>query len=161
MLRYAIKHAVAACAVVCSIVALTVLAYFGLLIWAFLSNSPPGSPAVLPFWMLVALVSSLVAVLAVFWPVTSIIGVVCRKLRNWHPLTAIPVVVVLLFVELVSLGYIYAMLLKQPVIRSMMHGTIAGLVLLIPLGIYWCSLQATDWIIGKCRLVWGCCIKSK
>jgi hypothetical protein len=154
VLKYAVKHALAAFTMICFTVALTVITYFVLLIWAMLVNAPLGSPVALPFWSLIALVLSTAAAVVVCWPVASICELVCRRLRNRHPLLQIFLATVFLFVEVVSLGAIYAVIWKQPIARSLVDSAMIGLILLIPLGVYWWSLQATDWILEKCCLFW-------
>jgi len=153
-MRYAVKHAVAATVVVCSIVAFTVISYFGLLAWAVVAGAPIGGPLALPFMLILAVALSIIAALAVLWPVTTLSEVVCRRFGHWQTLIQIPMATFLLFVEVIAIEVLIALLRQQPGARGLVPGAIAGVILLVPLGIYWWSLQATNKILEMSGALW-------
>jgi len=153
-IQYAAKHAIAAIVVICSMVVLTAISYLGLLAWAVLADAPIGGPLAFPFMLLLALVLSIAAVLAVLWPVTSLTEAMCRGLGYRQTLLQIPIAALLLFVEVASITLLIALVRHQPADRSVVSALTAGVVLLVPLGIYWWSLQAANWLIGICGALW-------
>jgi hypothetical protein len=143
------KHAVATAVVVCCIVALTVLSYLGLLAWAVIAGAPVGGPLALPFMLAAAVVLSAIAAVAVLWPVTAVSEVACRRAHCSLTVLQIPVATLLLFFEVASAGLLVALLKGQPATSGITTGAIVGLILLLPLGIYWWSLQISDWLLGR------------
>ncbi len=52
------------------------------------------------------------------------------------------------------MGLLYAVIWKQPVSRGLAYGVTTGVVLLIPLGVYWSMLQVTEGVISFISSVW-------
>jgi hypothetical protein len=98
--------------------------------------------------LLAAVGFSNTAIVAALWPVTALSEVICRRVRGSRVALQIPVATLLLFLEVTSVGLLIALLKEQPIMSGITTGAIVGVVLLIPLGIYWWSLQVTDWLIN-------------
>jgi hypothetical protein len=150
LLRLVFKHTVATTVIVVATLALAVVSYFGLLIWAIPADSGIGGPLALPFMMLAGVLGALAACSLVFFPATIVAELVRRrsKLRFvWEiPLAAVSsALLCLLFVWIV---------------RRPRDGGLAGnsaLVwasLAVPLGAYWWSAQAADLVWFGALYAW-------
>lgn len=128
--------------VVVGCVALSVVVYMGLLIYAAFTNGDWGGPLALPFMMSIAFLGSLLSVVLVIAPVTLIAQFACRNF-HWHRLAQIPLCILLCLIETLLLYQLLRWFgLQEPASPS--AGILAGLILLIPLFAYWSILQAGD-----------------
>jgi len=148
----AVAHAMATAVILSISVLLTVLSYFGLLAWAALANAPIGGPLALPFMILVAFVGSCMAVLVVLFPSTLLSEITCRKL-HWPKLIEIPLATLAsLLISLIvgsTVGWFYG-----DIEQALRLALISELVLLVPLGAYWWSVQGTSGLIKLGARVW-------
>ncbi|MEX1025025.1 MAG: hypothetical protein WD226_08100 [Planctomycetota bacterium] len=139
-IQSALRHAIAAGVVVFGTVGLTVLGYFGMLVWAVLTDTAIGGVLALPFLLLLALVGASVGVAVVLLPAT--LGAHLVRQRFRLPLIAeIPLSTALAFLIVMTIGYVAGRLWATPV-EGFRLGFLASLGLLVPLGLYWWSLQA-------------------
>ena len=134
--QFAVKHAVAAAVVISGIIALTSVSYFALLVWA----------AAFPFMVLFALFGSVASVLFVLLPATALTEWICVK-RRAHLLVQIPVATVLMAVCVLSAALVAATALESSVHRAASVAAAVFGALLVPLGVYWWSLQSAEWLI--------------
>ena len=144
--RFAVKHALATGVVVGGVVAFTAASYFALLAWAVLAGQPLGGPLALPFMVLFALVASLGSVALILLPATAIAEWISVKKRLRVALQ-IPIATALAAVFVVLAALVIA------VLREMSWGSAAAAagvifaLLLVPLGVYWWSMQSADWLL--------------
>jgi hypothetical protein len=134
--QFAVKHAVAAAVVISGIIALTSVSYFALLVWA----------AAFPFMVLFALFGSVASVLFVLLPATALTEWICVK-RRAHLLVQIPIATVLMAVCVLSAALVAATALESSVHRAASVAAAVFGALLVPLGVYWWSLQSAEWLI--------------
>ena len=151
-IQMALGHAVATAVVVASCIGFAVVAYFGVLAWAVLVGEPIVGVLALPFMMLAALVGSCIAVLTVLLPSTLLSYLICRAFK-WPKLVEIPVATVVSVVISLALGAITG-LFYSTVKQGVQQGLVLDLILLVPLGIYWWSLQGTSWLIQLSKCFW-------
>jgi len=149
----AIGHALAATIVIIGAIVFSLLAYFGLLAWAVLVGQPLGGAFALPFMMLLALGGSSLAVIVVIFPATLISHLV-RRLLRWPTLVEIPLATFISFAIMIALGTIWG-LFYESLDRSIRLALIGEVLILVPLGIYWWSLQGTEMIFRLSRKLWG------
>ncbi len=149
-----LKHAVAGTVVVTASVGVVCVVYFALLLFAIVTNAPVGSPVALPLSALFVLIASAGAVVLILLPVTVVTEVVCGRARRWRRLRQIP------FATLLLLAYIAAAAFAIVRYEGAATGDAAPLIgvatvtLLLQLGLYWWSLQATDWLLAMSALLW-------
>ena len=145
-MRFAVKHAVAAGIVIAGIAGFTAASYFALLAWAVLMGEPLGGPLAFPFAVLFAVVASVVAIGAVLLPVTAFAEWICQRrgVRVWWQ---IPVATAVMGIWLLTMAVMTAALRAASVGSTAVPAGIVFLILLVPLGIYWWSMQSADWIL--------------
>ncbi len=148
----ALGHALAAATVVGTTIVLTMLAYFGMLAWAVLMGEPIGGALALPFMLLLALVGSAASVILVLFPST-LLTHGARQRLNWPLITEIPIAVVMSFAVSVLVGVVAGALLGT-VEDGVRLALAATALLLVPLGLYWWSLQGTTWLLRTLRAAW-------
>ena len=145
-MRFAVKHAVAAGIVLMGSIAVSAASYFALLTWAVLADQPLGGPLAFPFLLLLAAGASLAAIVVALFPVTALTEWKCRG-RNLRIVWQIPIAIAVMGTWALLLAAIASV--SRASLAS--TATVAGVVfllLLVPLGIYWWSLQCADWILG-------------
>ena len=152
-MRFALKHAIAGAAVTAAIAAFSAASYFALLAWAVLAGEPLGGPLAFPFMVLASLIASVVSVCVVLLPVTAVTDWMCRKRRIRLP-WQIPIATVLMGSWLVALLVATTVTRGTPIVASATFGGLAFLVLLLPLGLYWWTMQSADWIVGATVRWW-------
>ncbi len=148
----AIGHAVAAAIVLSSTLVFTLLGYFGLLAWAVLAGEPIGGALALPFLLLFSLVGGCVSILVVLFPATLLSHFICRSLR-WAFVVEIPIATVISIAICVAVGGMVGAL-AGTVEQGIRIALVWELVLLVPLGLYWWSLQGTTSLLGFARKMW-------
>jgi hypothetical protein len=134
-------------------VVLPIVAYFALLLVAMVTNSGVGGPLALPFMMIVSVVGCAAAVAVVLWPVTTATEAVCGR-RGWVVLVQIPVSTLLMIAEVLVLGALIAAIRHEPFADWLTYSLIAAASLLIPLGVYWWTLQAAHAVFAMCSALW-------
>ena len=144
--QFAVKHAVAAAVVISGIIAFTSLSYFALLVWAAIVGGGLGGPLAFPFMVLFALIGSVASVLFVLLPATALTEWICVK-RRAHLLVQIPIATVLMAVCVLSAALVAATALESSVHRAASVAAAVFGALLVPLGVYWWSLQSAEWLI--------------
>lgn len=103
LLFAAFAHLLAAVAVVATALVLTFVGYFVLLAIAVVTNGDIGGPLALPFMMVLALLGSSLAVLAVLLPVLAATSFLCSVLFRWPRFAETVVAVLLLVVQISAL----------------------------------------------------------
>lgn len=143
---FVLKHLVAGGVLVVGTVALTAVLYFVLLAGAAVAGEPLGGPLALPFLVLLALVTSGLAVALVLLPTTALSEWICRKYRlPWA--VQIPAATAFLGLHLLLLSLLIGALRGTPGASvTLQAGVLFGL-LLVPLGAYWWTVQAVGWLI--------------
>lgn len=149
-----LAHLLAGGLVIGASVVLTILTYLVLLILSLLARMPLGGPLALPFWTLAVLAASVLTVVTVLAPVTTMSALLCRGPSLWARAAQIPVAAVLLFVEMLLLGLLHARHTGQSPSQGLTHGLTAGALLLIPLGLYWWCLQVVDGLMLLGTMLW-------
>lgn len=145
-MRFAVKHAVATGVVVGGIVAFTAASYFALLAWAVLVGEPLGGPLAFPFMVLFALVASVVSVGLILLPATAVAERISVR-RQLRVAFQIPIATALAGVFLLFAALVIS------VLRGVSWGSAAAAagvmfaLLLVPLGVYWWSMQSADWLL--------------
>lgn len=152
-MRFAVKHAVASGVVVTAVVVFAAASYFALLAWAMLVGEPLGGPLAFPFLVLFAMVASVASVGAVLLPVTALTDWICFG-RHVRLLWQIPRATALMGLWLLMVAVIAAVVRGAAVGSTAVFAGIVFLVLLIPLGMYWWSVQSTDWILAIAMRWW-------
>lgn len=103
---------------------------------------------------LLFLFGPIIAVPAVLLPVTTACEVWCRRSFASRKWIRIPLAVILLFIETVGFGALYVSYQGEQARSGARQGVVVALIMIIPLVIYWVSLQSTDrllGIVGVCR----------
>lgn len=152
-MRFVLKHAVATGVVVAGIAAFTTVSYFALLAWAVLAGEPLGGPLAFPFMVLFALVASVVSVGAVLLPATAVTEWICvrNKLRLVFQIPmATGLVGLLLLLGAAGISVLGGM----PLGSAALAAGVVFVVLLVPLGAYWWSLQSADWLVRMATSWW-------
>lgn len=137
LLVKAFAHALASGAVIAGSVAVSAVAYFGLLAWAIVTGSGIGGPLALPFLMLLAFLASFAAAAFVILPATLCTSVVCEVVLGWPRVLQIPIACALCFSQVLLLSTLIALALRADVLPALEIGAVVGLLLLVPLGVYW------------------------
>jgi len=151
----AVAHALAACAVVSTALALTFVGYFALLAIAVVTNGDIGGVLALPFMMVLTLLGSSLAVLAVLFPVLAATSFLCSVLFRW-PRFLETVVAVLLLVLQVSVLLALDVALDGISVRAALVALPIVVVLLLPpLTIYWWVLQSVDLVRRCASALWA------
>jgi hypothetical protein len=153
-IRFAAKHAVAAAVVVGGITILTATSYFALLIWAALTGQPLGGPLAFPFLVLFALAASVVCVAVILLPTTALTEWMCLK-RDLRVAIQIPLSVACLGAYVLVGALLMALLSEGSLAIATKNAAIVFVMLLVPLGAYWWSMQSTDWILGWALAWWS------
>lgn len=153
-MRFAVKHAVGAAAVIVGITAFSAASYFALLAWAVLMGEPLGGPLAFPFMVLFAVVASIVCVGAALLPVTALTEWICRR---WQLRLAwqIPIATAVMATGLLMFAMIGATVRGESLNSAAVLAGIVFLLLLAPLGMYWWSMQSADWIVGATLRYWN------
>ena len=144
--RFAVKHAVATGVVVGGVVAFTAASYFALLAWAVLAGESLGGPLAFPFMVLFALIASLVSVGFILLPATAVAEWIAAR-KRLRVASQIPIAIALAVVFIVAAALVIS------VLREMSWGSAAAAagwmfaLLLVPLGVYWWSMQSADWLL--------------
>ena len=146
-MRLAVKHAVAATVVGASIIAVTAASYFALFAWAVMLGEPLGGPLAFPFMIVLAVAASTISIVAVLFPATVLTDWICagRQIRlPWQ----IPIAAAVMGAWLLTLTMIAGAARGDMVGSTAVSTGIVFLLLLVPLGLYWWSMQTADWILG-------------
>lgn len=144
--RFAVKHAVATAVVVGGVVLFAGASYFALLLWAVFVGEPLGGPLAFPFMVLAAFVGSALAV-AFILPTTAM----AEWIRRWwrlHLAAEIPLASALLLIAVLSTAMANGAIQATSMVSAGRTAAVVWALLLIPLGVYWWSLQGTDWLLG-------------
>jgi hypothetical protein len=153
-MRFAVKHAIAAGVVITAMIALATASYVALLVWAVLVGEPLGGPLAFPFMILIAVVASVISVGAVLLPVTALTEWICvrRQIRlQWQ----IPIDTAVMGMWLLMLAAIGAAVRGAPIGSTAVPTGTVFLLLLVPLGMYWWSMQSADWILRVATRWWS------
>ena len=148
-MRAAISHAAAAFVVVGASLAFAVVGYIGLLAWAVVAGLPLGGPLALPFLLLLALLTSTVAVFFGLFPATLVGHFLCRRLLGWSIAAEIPISTLLTLGITVGISTVVGSYGGVSASTSVAQGIVLGLFLLVPLGVYWWVLRVSDWGIQQ------------
>lgn len=146
--RFALKHAVAGGVVVLLAALVAGLSWAALFLWALAAGAPLGGPLAFPFMVGGAILAATLSVVALLLPVTVAGEMIRRHLLRWSLFTEIPIATMLLAVVVLVLGLLLGPALGVPRSRAFSIAAIATGVLLLPLGAYWWSAQATDAVLG-------------
>jgi hypothetical protein len=152
--RFAAKHAVASAFLVAGIVTLTASVYVALLMWAAVTGGGLGGPLTLPFLLLFAFVGSVVSAAFILMPTTAFTEWVCKK-RHLPLALQIPVSIACLAASLLAGAPLIAMIRNASVSFALTRAGIVFLLLLIPLGVYWWSMQSADWVLRRLGQWWS------
>jgi hypothetical protein len=152
-IRFAAKHAVASAVVTAGIVTLTAVSYIALLAWAALTGGGLGGPLALPFLVLFAFVAAIAAAALILFPATALAEWICAR-REMGVGWQIPVSVACMAACVVAAAGVMSALRG-----TSLHGTASAagilfVVLLVPLGVYWWSMQSTDWLLRHGERWW-------
>lgn len=153
-MRFAVKHAVAAGVVVANIMTFSATSYFALLAWSVLVGAPLGGPLAFPFMVLLAVVASVASVGGALFPVTALTEWICLRHQIRVP-WQIPIATTAMGAWLLMLAVIAAAVRGTPIESTAVPAGIAFLVLLVPLGMYWWSMQSADWILSVSTRWWS------
>jgi len=154
MMSLAFEHTLAASVVIVGAFAISIISYLGLLLWAIVTDAPLGGPLALPFMILLALLGSLLSIGFVLFPITLFSHWLCASILEKPTFVQIPVATGLLIIELLVIALVCALTGDHEISTSLLLGFCAALILLVPLGAYWWTLQITDWIIANLSLIW-------
>jgi hypothetical protein len=127
--------------------------YIALLAWAALTGGGLGGPLALPFLVLFALVASIATAALILFPATALAEWICARREmalGWQ----IPIAVACM-AACVAAATMAMFLLRGTSLQS--AAAAAGMlfvVLLIPLGVYWWSMQSTDWLLRHGERWW-------
>jgi len=140
---FLIRHGIAAAVmIVLSCVVWTVV-YVGCLVFAMLMGAGPGSPATYPLGLLAVFVASLVMVATTLLPATALAEVVSRK-NGWSTFNQIPLSVgFCLLLALLLSSFVWVVRDEAFDVEALATGaSLYFLTCLIPLGIYWWTVQS-------------------
>jgi hypothetical protein len=154
MMRQAFEHALASVVVVGCAVGASIICYLGLLSWAVITGAPIGGPLALPLMMLLALLGSLASICLVLMPITALGHWLCTSARPRPVIVQIPMTTGLLIIELLIIALVSGLIGDYGMSTSLGLGFGAALILLVPLGAYWWTLQITDWLISMISTCW-------
>jgi hypothetical protein len=152
-MRFAVKHAVATAVVVGGIVAFTAASYFALLAWAVLVGDPLGGPLAFPFMVLFALFASVVSVGLILLPATALAEWVAVK-KQLRMAFQIPIATALAGVQLLFAALVISVLGGMPWSSAAAAAGVIFALLLVPLGVYWWSMQSADWLLRAATRWW-------
>ena len=141
-LGLALSHAIAGAVVVGGAVILAVVLYAGLLLWAIATDAPLGGPLALLFLVLAGLVASVLAIVLVLLPATALSRAVCRRVLGWPLVGEIPLAVVFSFALVTGIASAAALARGVAPADIFLKAQLVGVLLLVPLGVYWWILQA-------------------
>ena len=145
-------HGAAAAVVVGSAGAFAAASWLGLFVLAVLTGGPLGGPLALPAMVLFALAFAGVSVVSVLTPAT-IAARLTRRRLSWPMLAEIPVAAAFCVSGSAVLAGLFAWTRELDLLRAVGVGLAVGAVLLVPLGLYWWSVQAS---LGLVRAAsWG------
>ena len=149
----ALRHAVAAGTLTLGALTVTALVYVVLLLVALVTGQDAGGPLALPMMLLMALAGTLLASGLLFLPSSALTRVLCRALK-WPWPAEMPVAAAILMLLCAGLGPLIG-LGGDSASQDALLGLGAGLVLLVPLGVYWWMLQFTGWGLALVGWCWG------
>ncbi|HUR82136.1 MAG TPA: hypothetical protein VM733_15325 [Thermoanaerobaculia bacterium] len=142
------RHLVAGAVVVVTCIALTIVAYAALLVWAVFTHGGLGGPLTLPVLLVLMLAAAVGAVLLVLMPVVALTEFLCHHLRRTRLLFEIVVSALLLTVSVLIVSLVAGHFRGATPAESLQAGTIAAAILLLLLGEYWWASQAAGWVAG-------------
>lgn len=145
-MRFALKHAIAASVVIAGIVAVTVASYFALLAWAVLMGQPLGGPLALPGMVLFALIAGIVAVGLVLLPATALAERITER-KQVRAVFQIPIATALAGSFVVLTTSVITVARGTPWASAALAAGVIFAILLVPLGVYWWSMQSVDWLL--------------
>ena len=161
-LRGAVAHVTAGIVVIATSVVLTALAvivlFLVLFVVAILFDQPLGSPVAGPLGCIIAAATaglfSLTASIFVLFPSTFAARAICAKssrlsrLRPWSEIPVASIITVLLGLVIgVLMGF--SEIRPKAQVGSTLIGLVLGLVLLLPLGLYWWTLTMSRFGLGE------------
>jgi hypothetical protein len=155
VIRFIVKHSVAAGAVIVASLVFTAIAYFALLLWAIVAGGGIGSPVALPLMMLLAMAGSVGCVLLILLPVSIASEIIRARVFKGSRFLEIPIAVVLLAVYVVGSIALVCILREWELRAGLVVSSIAAAVLMVPLGLYWWCLQSADWLVGLGMNFWS------
>ena len=145
-MRFAVKHVIATAVVVGGVVAFIAASYFALLAWAVLAGDPLGGPVAFPFMVLLALIASVVSVGLILMPATALAEWVAVK-HQLRRAFQIPIATALAGGQLLFAALVISVLRGIPWSSAAAAAGVIFALLLVPLGVYWWSIQSTDWLL--------------
>ena len=157
--RLVITHAAASVVVIAGITVVGVLAYVALLVWT-LAAGGGGASLTAPATVLATMAAGVASVPLMLLPATMLAETIAARtgLRMWWqiPIAAGVVFIGASIVALLAHAMGITSALGNPAptpVRALVPlsvGAAAGItaILLVPLGVYWCALQCTDWLLG-------------
>jgi hypothetical protein len=151
--RLAMKHGVAAAMAVSGSTALAIAAYAGLFAYAAVAGEDLGGPLTLPFLIVATIIGCTGAAALVFFPATTLAEWADVK-AAWPRLAQIPMVTLLAAAAVTIEVMAIAWLQDASLARGARASLVIFAILLIPLGIYWWSLQAADAVINAAITRW-------
>ena len=151
--RYVLNHAIAAGVVTIAIAAFAAAVYFALLGLAMLFGEDLGGPLALPFMVLTAVIGIAASVWLVILPVTALTERICVK-RGIRWLWQVPITTAAMGSWLLVLALAIAAIRDTPMDKAATVAGIVFLALLLPLGLYWWTMQSVDWIVGATARWW-------
>ncbi len=147
-MRFAIKHLLAVATVSLGAAVFAGVAYFVLLAWATVGDLGIGGPFALPFMVLGALIGSFILSIAVLFPLTAITELLRVRLLRSSLLVEPPLLLALAAFLALGTACIISFERHLPLSQSAASVAPWAGLLLLPLVVYWLSMQATDLLVS-------------
>lgn len=136
--KFWLRHFVASVVSIAVPVFLVFVIYVGLFIVAIVTNSGPGGPLALPFWMLAAFVVSLLYTACLLFPSVWIAEMISHRFGKWHFVWEIFISTLVLGILIFATSFMLNGIYNRDGMNLILNNPgYVFVALLIPLGIYW------------------------
>jgi hypothetical protein len=146
------RHALALVVTVGLCCLLWTVVYFGLLLWALISDAGVGSPLSYPIWLLVIFLTVTFGCVLLILPSTLLAGW-CAERAGWGRMSRIPIS--LLWMAMIALPFGWLASVHGTALEMFQGAALLWVSLLLPLGIYWWALEGGPMMAAGLRRLGG------